>query len=74
MCPINDGIEDIEHSLLLRNLFKEHRRNLFACVNNTLEANGYSEFRDSCSFFYMEAKFAVGSKQINLEFNSEVYC
>ena len=36
MCPVNDGIEDIEHFLLLCNSFSEHRRNLLSGVNDVL--------------------------------------
>ena len=47
MCPINDGMDDKKHFLLLCNLFKEHRNNLLACVNNKLEAHRYSEAPDN---------------------------
>ena len=65
MCPTNDGIEDTEHFLLLCNSFKEHRRNLLACVNNTLEAYGYSEAPDND----MLQLLFYGNKNLPLEAN-----
>ena len=43
MCPINDGIEDTEHFLLLCNSFTEYRRSLLAGANDVLQTYGYSE-------------------------------
>ena len=43
MCPINDGIEDTEHFLLLCNSFTEYRRTLLADANDALQMYGYSE-------------------------------
>ena len=42
MCPVNHGIEDTEHFLLLCNSFTEHRLTLLAGVNEVLEAYKYS--------------------------------
>ena len=36
MCPVNDGIEDTEHFLLLCNSFREQRCSLLAGVNDVL--------------------------------------
>ena len=46
MCPVNDGIEDTEHFLLLCNSFREQRFSLLAGVNDVLEACGHSESAD----------------------------
>ena len=43
MCPVNDGIEDTEHYLLLCNSFREQRCSLLTGVNDVLEACGHSE-------------------------------
>ena len=43
MSPINDGIEDTEHFLLLCSSFTEHRRSLLAGANDVLQIYGYSE-------------------------------
>ena len=43
MCPINDGIEDTEHFLLLCNSFTEYRSSLLAGANDVLQTYGYSE-------------------------------
>ena len=43
MCPVNDGIEDTEHFLLLCHPFKENRRNLLVGVNDILKAHGKPE-------------------------------
>ena len=43
MCPVDDGIEDMENFLLLCNCFKEQRQNLLAGVNSVLAAYKYSE-------------------------------
>ena len=42
MCPVNDGIEDTEHFLLLCDSFKEHRYNLFTDVKAGLQDSGHS--------------------------------
>ena len=42
MCPINDGMEDTEHFLLLCDSFKEHRCNLLTDVNVLLQKSGHS--------------------------------
>ena len=47
MCPINDGIEDTEHFLLLCNSFKEHRCNLLTDVNVVLQNSGHSVWSNS---------------------------
>ena len=41
--PINDGIEDTAHFLLLCNSFAEYRRSLLADANDVLQTYGYSE-------------------------------
>ena len=38
MCPVNDGVEDTEHFLLLCNSFREQRCSLLAGVNDVLKA------------------------------------
>ena len=43
MCPVNDGIEDTEHFLLLCNSFTEYRRSLLASANDVLQTYGYSK-------------------------------
>ena len=48
MCPINDGIEDTEHFLLLCDSFKEHRCNLLTVdVNVVLQNSGHSVWSNS---------------------------
>ena len=47
MCPINDGVEDTEHFLLLCDSFKEHRCNLLADVNAVLQNSGHSVWSNS---------------------------
>ena len=47
MCPINDGIEDTEHFLLLCDSFKEHRCNLLTDVNVVLQNSGHSVWSNS---------------------------
>ena len=47
MCPINDGIEDAEHFLLLCDSFKEHRYNLVTDVNAVLQNGGHSVWSNS---------------------------
>ena len=42
MCPINDGIEDTEHFLLLCDSFKEHRCNLLTDFHVVLQSSGHS--------------------------------
>ena len=46
LCPVNDGIEDTEHFLLLCHSFREQRHSLLAGVNDVLEAYEYSEGSD----------------------------
>ena len=41
-CPINDGIEDTDHSLLLCDSFKEHRCNLLTDFSVVLQNSGQS--------------------------------
>ena len=40
MCPINDGIEDTEHFLLLCHAYDEARRDLLNSVNAILQTYG----------------------------------
>ena len=47
MCQINDGVEDMEHFLLLCDSFKEHRCNLLADVNAVLQNSGHSIWSNS---------------------------
>ena len=47
MCPINDGIEDTEHFLLLCDSLKERRYNLFTDVNVVFQNNGHSVWSNS---------------------------
>ena len=47
MCPINDGVEDTEHFLLLCDSYKEHRCNLLADVNAVLQNSGHSVWSNS---------------------------
>ena len=65
MCPINDGIEDTEHFLLLCNSFREHRRSLLADVNDVLEAYGFSEVPDNNILQLL----LYGNKNLPLEAN-----
>ena len=52
MCPISDGIEDMENFLLLCDSFKEHRCNLLTDVNVVLQNSGHSVWSNSfCNFF-----------------------
>ena len=37
MCPINDGIEDIEHFLLKCHAYDDQRRDLFGAINEILQ-------------------------------------
>ena len=47
MCPVNDGIEDTEHFLLLCNSFRQQRCSLLAGgVNDVLRACGHPESAD----------------------------
>ena len=46
ICPVNDGIEDTEHFVLLCNSFREQRFNLHAGVNDVLKACENSESAD----------------------------
>ena len=47
MCPINNGIEDTEHFLVLYDSFKEHRCNLFTDVNVVVQNSGHSVWNNS---------------------------
>ena len=49
MCPVNDGIGDAEHFLLLCSSFKEHRCNLITDLNVVLQNSGYSVWSNSFS-------------------------
>ena len=40
LCPINDGIEDTEHFLLLCHAYDTDRRSLLSCVNAILRPHG----------------------------------
>ena len=42
MCPINDGMEEAKHFVLLCDSFKEYRGNLLTDFNVILENNGHS--------------------------------
>ena len=47
MYPINDGIEDTGHFLLLCDSFKEHRCNLLTDVKVFLQNSGHSVWSNS---------------------------
>ena len=51
MCPINDGVEDTEHFLLLCSSFTEYRRSLLAGANDVLQTYGFSESLGSNIFY-----------------------
>ena len=65
LCPVNDGVEDTEHFLLLCNSFNEYRHNLLAGVNDVLAAY---EFSDSSDIHMLEL-LLCGSKNLSLEAN-----
>ena len=65
MCPVNDGIEDTEHYLLLCNSLREQRCSLLAGVNDVLEACGHSESAD----INMLQLLLCGNKNMPLEAN-----
>ena len=68
MCPVNDGIEDTEHFLLLCNSFRQQRCSLLAGVNNVLEACGHSESAD----INMLQLLLYGNKNLPLEANKMI--
>ena len=68
MCPVNDGIEDTEHFLLLCNSFREQRCSLLAGVNDVLEACGHSESAD----INMLQLLLYGNKNLPLEANKMI--
>ena len=68
MCPVNDGIEDTEHFLLLCNSFREQRFSLLAGVNDVLEACGHSE---SANFNMLQIRL-YGNKHLPLEANKMI--
>ena len=47
MCPVNDGMEDTEHCLLVCNSFRQERYNLLNGANDILEDCWNSEGADS---------------------------
>ena len=68
MCPVNDGIEDTEHYLLLCNSFREQRCSLLAGVNDVLKACGHYQYATTSSV--RKQIFALGSQQtVKLKFN-----
>ena len=71
MCPVNDGVEDAEHFMLLCNSFNEHRHNLLTGVNDVLAAYEFSDSSDinMWNFFCTEAILVFRSKLSNLKFN-----
>ena len=66
MCPINDGIEDTEHLLLLCSSFTEYRRSLLAGANDVLQTHGYSESLNSNILQIL----LYGDKNLPLEANA----
>ena len=68
MCPVNDGIEDTEHFLLLCNSFREQRFSLLAGVNDVLEACGHSESAD----INMLQILLYGNEHLPLEANKMI--
>ena len=68
MCPVNDGIEDTEHFLLLCKSFREQRCSLPAGDNDVLESCGHSE-RYVATSSVRKQKFTLGSRQIDPKFN-----
>ena len=68
MCPVNDGIEDMENYLLLCNCFKAQRQNLLAGVNSVLAAYKYSEN----SYINMLDLLLYGRKYLSFEANNQV--
>ena len=65
MCPVNDGIEDTEHLLLLYNSFRKQRCRVLAGVNDVLEACGYCEG----AHINMLQLLLYGNKKFPLETN-----
>ena len=68
MCPVNDGIEDTEHFLLLCNSFRQQRCSLLTGVNDVLEACGHSESAD----INMLQLLLCGNKNLPLEANKMI--
>ena len=66
-CPINDGIEDTEHFLLLCDSFKEHRCNFLTDVNVVLQNSGHSVW--SNSFLQL---LLYGDESLSYEVNRSV--
>ena len=66
--PLNDGIEDTEHFLLLCNSFREQRFSLLAGVNDVLEACGHSKSAD----INMLQILLYGNKHLPLEANKMI--
>ena len=73
MCPVNDGIDDTEHYLLLCNSFREQRCSLLAGVNDVFEACGHSESQYAATSSVRKQKFALGGQQNDLKFNYQVH-
>ena len=69
MCPVNDGVEDTEHILLLFNSFREQICSLLAGVNDVLEACGHFESAD----INMLQLFLYGNKYLPLEANKLIF-
>ena len=68
MCPVNDGIEDTEHFLLLCNSFRQQRCSLLAGVNDVLRACRHSESAD----INMLQLLLYGNKSLPLEANKMI--
>ena len=66
MSPINDGIEDTEHFLLLCSSFTEYRRSLLAGAYDVLLTYGYSEYLSSNILQLL----LYGDKNVPLEENA----
>ena len=66
--PVNDGIEDTEHFLLLCNSFRQQRCSLLARVNDVLEPCGHSESAD----INMLQLLLYGNKNLPLEANKMI--
>ena len=68
MCPVNDGIEDTEHFLLLCNSFRQQRCSLLAGVNDVLRACGHSGNAN----INMLQLLLYGNKNLPLETNKMI--
>ena len=68
LCPINDGVEDTEHFLLLCHAYDEERRDLLSSVNAILRHHGLTNLTNENLFQIL----LYGHEKLSYDLNTKI--